>query len=187
MPHQKLVIVVDNSNLFIEGAKYSAQKKGVFPKPGEKFAPQDPTWRVDFGKLITVIANGREIYEAILVGSRPPANDSVWNAAEASGFKVMVHDRNIKNKEKAVDTELVAQATRSICKAPEKMDLAIVSGDRDFIPLVNVAQEEGWEVEMWAWTNAFTEHGNMAQSVNHVNYLDDFFYKIGGCVNNLWP
>lgn len=106
---------------------------------------------------------------------------------QTSGFDVTVHNRNPQGKEKAVDTELAVQAAKCIYKAKEIMDLAIVSGDRDFIPLVKVAQEEGWEVEMWAWINSFKEHGEMAKRVNRVKLLDDFFDKIGGCTGDLWP
>ena len=36
-------------------------------------------------------------------------------------FQVYLHDRDMNNKEKAVDTELVAQGTEIICDAPEAM------------------------------------------------------------------
>ena len=59
------------------------------------------------------------------------------------------------------------------------MDLAIVSGDRDFIPLVRIAQKRGWEVEMWAFSNAYSGTGQMAMTVNRVCPLDAVFGKIG--------
>jgi uncharacterized LabA/DUF88 family protein len=147
MSHKKCVVVVDNSNVFIEGQKFSAKTKEVPRTPPLDRDPQDPSWRIDFGGLLLAIANGRVVEHAILAGSRPPRNDSVWKAAESGGFKVTVHDRNIRNEEKAVDTELVAQATEIICTCSETMDLAIASGDRDFLPLVSVAHRRSWEVE----------------------------------------
>ena len=139
---KKVVIIVDNSNVFIEGQKFSAKRKGQSTPPGSK-------------DLLAQGSSGRHVENAILVGSRPPSNDQVWEMAKKSGFVVTVHDRNASGSEKAVDTELVAQGTEIICLSPVKMDLAILSGDRDFIPLVKMAQKRSWKVEMWAFKNSF--------------------------------
>jgi len=77
----KCIVLVDNSNVFIEGKKYSARKKGILQAAHETRAPQDPSWRLDFGKLLHFMAGGRELVDAILVGSDPPRNDSVWESA----------------------------------------------------------------------------------------------------------
>lgn len=148
------------------------QEKGLAPGPGGDAC--DWAWRIDFGKLLRKLSRDRKIHAAILVGSRPPANDSVWNAAAAEGFRVTVHDRDAQNREKAVDTELVAQATEIICEAPAPpMVLVIASGDRDFIPLVRVAKRRQWRVEMAAFSSAFNPHGEMASSVDCVRALDE--------------
>jgi uncharacterized LabA/DUF88 family protein len=180
------VILVDNSNVFIEARKLSAAKKGVTTLTPEGKAPHDPSWQVDYAALLTTLANGRKIREALLVGSRPPPNDAIWKMAEAGGFKVKVHDRDANNKEKAVDAELVAQGTRVICKTPAPAVLVIGSGDRDFVPLVNVAKEEGWTVEMAAFKSAYSEEGDMAKTVNTIRPLDDVFDKIGKHLYK-WP
>jgi uncharacterized LabA/DUF88 family protein len=139
----------------------------------------NPSWRINFDKLLTSLADGREIHAAILVGSRPPANDSVWKSAQQLGFAVTVHDRDAQHREKAVDTELVAQGTETICSAPEPMTLVIASGDRDFIPLVSVAHRRKWSVEMAAFSSAFSATGDMATSVDRVRPLELDFDKIG--------
>jgi len=109
----RCVLVVDNSNVFIEGQKYSAAVKKVWKTLPTDKDPCDPSWRVDFGGLLSSLAEGQSIEAAILVGSRPPKNDSVWEAAARQGFAVTVHDRGPDRKEKAVDTELVAREPRS--------------------------------------------------------------------------
>lgn len=172
----KCVIVVDNSNIFIEGQKYSATVKGQ--QNGDR-SICDPSWRIDFGGLLKRLAAGRSIRSAILVGSRPPANDSVWKSAEQFGFTVTVHDRDSQHREKAVDTELVAQGTEVICDANEPMTLVIASGDRDFIPLVSLAHRRKWEVEMAAFSSAFSSTGEMATSVDQVRPLELDFDYIG--------
>lgn len=171
------VIIVDNSNVWIEGKKHSAKLKGITSATGDKYI-DDPSWRIDFGKLLSTISEGKEIKQAILVGSRPPISDSIWKAAKENGFVVKVHDRNYAGKEKAVDTELVAQGTEIICTT-DACILKLLSGDRDFIPLINIATKRGWETEMWAFTNAFKTNGQMAQTVTRIKPLDDVFDKIG--------
>jgi uncharacterized LabA/DUF88 family protein len=175
----KCVILVDNSNIFIEGQKFSARQKGIGPDPVTGKQPADPSWRINFAHLLAELAGPRKIFKALLVGSRPPQNDGVWEAAKYQGFDVVVHDRSADNKEKAVDTELVAQGTEIICTCDEIMDLVIVSGDRDFIPLVNVAQRRKWNVEMVAFTSAYNPSGEMAMSVEKTVPLDPLFAKIG--------
>jgi len=187
MPEQrKLVVVVDNSNIFIEGQKFSARVKNVPCAAQSSREPQDPSWRIDFGNLLHQVSAGRLVQHAILVGSRPPQNDSVWKSADDSGFTVTVHDRSATNEEKAVDTELVAQATEIICTVAEIMDLAILSGDRDFVPLVSVAHRRKWLVEMWAFKNAFNPSGQLATGVDKICPLDDVFHKIGN-YSFKWP
>ncbi|MBE6196917.1 MAG: NYN domain-containing protein [Rikenellaceae bacterium] len=174
---KKCVIIVDNSNVWIEGKKFSAKQNGGCIGVGEKYA-DDPSWRIDFGKLLTVVAEGKEISHAILVGSRPPKNDSLWSAAEKMGYKVIVHDRNSVGKEKAVDTEIVIQGTIIICKQ-EPAVLKLVSGDSDFKPLISLANDNGWETEMWAFRNAFKRDGELAKSVSRIQVLDNVFSEIG--------
>jgi uncharacterized LabA/DUF88 family protein len=180
------VILVDNSNIFIEGQKCSAKRKGMLPTPIEKKQPSDVSWRVDFEKLLTVLADGRKIRKAFLVGSRPPPNDNVWKMAAQNGFEVITHDRDAKNKEKAVDTELVARGTLTIATTPAPAALVIGSGDRDFIPLVSIAHELKWEVEMVAFSSAFSPHGEMAMAVDRVRPLDGSLDLIGHCAFK-WP
>jgi uncharacterized LabA/DUF88 family protein len=175
----KCVLLVDNSNVFIEGQKHSARLKGIGFDPLTGRQPGDPSWRINFGGLLTALANGRAIYKAVLVGSRPPKNDGVWEAAKNKGFEVIVHERSADNKEKAVDTELVARGTEIIWSAPEEMDLIIASGDRDFIPLVGAAHRKNWLVEMAAFASAFNVQGEMATSVEKVTPLDTVFNRIG--------
>ena len=175
----KCLILVDNSNVFIEGAKYSARRKGVQRSQQDNRDPQDPSWRMDFGKLLEYLAESRQVLAAILVGSTPPKSDSVWIAAERSGFEVITHDRGRSGQEKAVDTEIVARGTELICDENVAGTVVLASGDRDFIPLVRLAQKRGWTVEMCAFSNAFAPSGQMALTVDRVRQLDSSFDKIG--------
>jgi uncharacterized LabA/DUF88 family protein len=171
------VILVDNSNVYMEGQKCSAERKGFATTP-EQRRPQDPSWRIDFSKLLARLAEGRNIRAAFLVGSRPPPNDDVWEMAKRSGFEVITHDRDAETKkEKAVDTELVAQGTLVIAQTPAPAVLVIASGDRDFLPLVNVAHRLNWTVEMAAFTAGMSNQ--MAMTVDRVRPLNGSLDLIG--------
>ncbi|MDR3313821.1 MAG: NYN domain-containing protein [Oscillospiraceae bacterium] len=169
------IILVDNSNVWIEGMKYAAHTKGMPNQPDGK-PPQDWSWRVDFGSLLKEVQNGHRLVRAILVGSTPPPNDSVWNAAAAQGFKVITHERSSAG-EKAVDTEVVAQGLKAIYKHPRPAILKLLSGDRDFVPLIQAAYEEGWETELWSFSSGMSVE--LAQMANRVITLETVFDKIG--------
>jgi uncharacterized LabA/DUF88 family protein len=179
------VVLVDNSNVFIEARKLSAQRLRLPPVvPGK--SPQDTNWRLDYGALLTNLASGRRIRKAILFGSRPPSNDRIWELARRGGFEVKTHDRDANNREKAVDSELVAQGTRIMCKTSPAV-LVIASGDRDFIPLVDIAHDEGWTVEMAAFESAFSPSGEMATRVDRIRPLDGVLDKIGNTTTSPFP
>ena len=70
--------------------RVSAVAKGLAPDLQFSFANRifDHDWRVDFGKLFE-FAGGKDKGRAVLYGSRPPANDSLWSIAKNKGFEVV--------------------------------------------------------------------------------------------------
>jgi len=183
----KCLILLDNSNVFIEGKKLSARLKGVKRESTDSKDPQDPSWRIDFGQLLTFMADGRQIIEAILVGSKPPQNDSVWTSAEQNGFRVLTYVRSFSGEEKEVDTEIATQAAEIILlNKSEPGVLVLGSGDRDFLPSVRCAHRYQWTAEMCAFSSAFNPFGDMAMSVDKIRQLDVAFGEIGHC-DFIWP
>jgi hypothetical protein len=87
-------MLADNANVFIEGRKFSARQKGLIRQAQDQREPIDWQWRIDFGSLLRQAANGHRIIKAILAGSTPPPNDSLWKAAESRGFEVITHSRS---------------------------------------------------------------------------------------------
>jgi uncharacterized LabA/DUF88 family protein len=165
------LILVDNSNVFIEGRKFSARKQGITDLI-------DWSWRIDFGSLLKQVANGHQIINAILVGSTPPPNDSLWNAAKSQGFEVKTYQRSASSgQEKAVDTELVASGLDIIYEHPQPAILKLLSGDRDFMPLITRAYKKGWEVELWGFSSSIS--WELSQTVTRVKLLDSVFDQIG--------
>jgi uncharacterized LabA/DUF88 family protein len=172
------LILVDNSNIFIEGRKFSARQKGLLRQAQDQRDPIDWSWRIDFGSLLRQTANGHKIIKAILVGSTPPPNDSLWKAAESQGFEVITHERSlVTGEEKAVDAELMARGVESICDHKMPAILKLLSGDRDFLPLIKTAYRRGWETELWGFNISISVE--LSQAVSRVLLLDDIFDKIG--------
>jgi len=181
------VILVDNTNLFIGGQQLSARRKGVKRRRGERHDPSDPSWRLDFEALLACLAGGRRVRAAVMVGSTPPEMESAWQeAAEAAGFRTIVQELSPRRDEKAVDTELVARGTELICDAEHPMTLVLASGDRDYVPLAEVAHRHRWEVELCAFRASFSRDGELAEAVDEFRPLDDCFEEIGRC-EFAWP
>jgi hypothetical protein len=174
----RCVILVDNSNLFIGGKQLAAERKGA-RRRGRGDAPSDPSWRLDFDALHTCLADGRQVHVAVMVGSHPPESESPWEeSARGAGFELLVQETNPRNKEKAVDTALAVRGTEIICAATEPMVLVLAAGDRDYVPLVEVAQRHGWEVELCAFQSSYGAHGELAEMVTRVRPLDDCFDQL---------
>ncbi|MEN2980528.1 NYN domain-containing protein [Tistrella bauzanensis] len=155
-------IYVDNSNVFIEGKRVSAVKVGIALNIRDAFERGilDNAYRMSFGKLYRFVAgnNKADTARAMLFGSRPPQNDAIWQIAEQAGFEVIVKDRNIANKEKKIDTGIVAAMMRDAYKNAKNKDVfTIVSGDNDYVPAVEQLREDGFQVDVVFWEHAGRE------------------------------
>lgn len=172
-------VYVDNSNVYIEGRRVSAVRKGLAKDIFQAMAYniQDPQYRIDFGKLHDFVAGNdpTTIKRATLFGSRPPPNDSLWKVAERAGFKTVIVDRNIKNKEKMVDTGIVAAMVKdAYTKVDKKYDtISLVAGDGDFIPAILDLRNEGFHVDVVFWGHASSELKKACTKFYNLNsYLD---------------
>jgi len=98
---------VDNSNLFIEGTFTVGrlEQAGTFDHTRNSYKLHQ--LNLDYGRLLSIVLNERTMgSDPVIVGSRPPSNDTLWDRIQNKGFEVVVYDRNIENKEKKVDMEL---------------------------------------------------------------------------------
>lgn len=155
-------VFVDNSNVWIEGKFASAVAKGWAKNTVEAHMLniQDLSWRLDFGKLLRSVTSGHAnlIKKAVLFGSKPPHNDSLWNAMAKAQFEVIALDRNVAGKEKAVDTGIIAKIDKALYKEAQDGDTFIlVMGDKDFIPALEAIREEGCLSVVAFWNNASGE------------------------------
>ena len=155
-------VFVDNSNVWIEGKIASAVAHGWAKNNVEAHRKkiEDSSWRIDFGKLLQCVTCGhvKDIKKAVLFGSKPPHNDSLWNAMAKAQFEVIALDRNVVGKEKAVDTGIIAKIDKTLYKEASEGDTFIlVMGDKDFIPALEAIREESCVSIVAFWSNASGE------------------------------
>ena len=155
-------VYVDNSNVFIEGKRVSAVRKGLALNIYDAMENRilDNEYRMSFGKLYEFVAGGdpKATARAMLFGSRPPANDAIWDLARRAGFEVIVEDRNAANREKKIDTGIVAALTRDAYKNAKQGDVfTLVAGDKDFVPAIRQLVEDGYRVDVVFWGHAAKE------------------------------
>lgn len=156
----RLFVYVDNSNIWIEGMRFSAVRRGMATTFQDAFNRQivDHDWAYDFGELYEIAgADGSPIGRASLFGSRPPKNDSLWEIARRNGFEPIVFDRNYSNKEKQVDSAISVQMMEDsfIYMNRELADrVVLVSGDRDHLPAIESLQRRGFPVRVVFWDHA---------------------------------
>jgi uncharacterized LabA/DUF88 family protein len=160
---------VDNSNVYIEGSRLSAVKKGKAKNIYEAMnnGIVDHEWQLDYGKLYAYVSGQDAV--AKLWGS-PPPGDSFWKMVDKVGFKTEVYERNAANKEKKVD---VAIATAMMDDAAfngidkDNDDILLVAGDSDYVPVVKKLIDRGFKVEVAFWGHAARELREAA-----VNFID---------------
>lgn len=176
-----LYAFVDNSNVLIEGRRFSEMKRKGRSKLS---AFGDDSYEIDWGKFLYVLKekDSRGLAEVpVLYGSRPPPNDTVWNRIREDGFDVKIFDRNIRNKEKGVDMEMGMDIAEILHTVSPPKTIVIAAGDADYVPAVERAKIKGWTVEVWFWSNAAAELKKVASRYSnldpHLNFL-----RLGGGV-----
>ena len=155
-----LFVYVDNSNVWIEGQRVSAVRKGMARSAWEAMEQDvlDREWQYDFGRLYELACPDEAVVgRSILFGSRPPPNDSLWERARRDGFEIVVFDRSAGGREKRVDTALTVTLTEDsfTYMQPARGDMAvIVAGDGDYVPAVESLQRRGLGVRAVFWEHA---------------------------------
>lgn len=180
----KVLVYLDNSNIFINAQEYSARKNGFL-------ISQDPRCRIDMGKLFALAQSDRMILEGRLYGSEPPALDTVWDSIRKHQINVSVSPRSTwNNKEKEIDTNLTADAVEDIIQYQKYADhensaVVILSGDKDMLSAVRKAKKFNWKIEIWSFGKAIC-NGFVNDKQIKTFYIDDdkyfdeiSFYAIG--------
>lgn len=179
-----LFVYIDNSNVWIEGQRASAVRKGMASSAWDAMNRdiKDHDWRYDFGRLYELACPpDAQIGRSILFGSRPPENDSLWGRARKEGFEVVVQDRNAANREKRIDTGITTVMLEDSFSYmnPEREDMAVlVAGDGDYIPAVESIRARGMGVRVVFWSHGTSR--DLRAAADEFQPLDDHLDYLAG-------
>lgn len=169
----KNYIYVDNSNIFIEGQRVSAVARGmarnIFEASRQEIVDRD--WNIDYGKLYSIVCgNPQEIGAARLWGS-PPPKDTFWGMVKSYGFDVTTYEKGAGGGEKKVDVAIAHRMTKDAYTLIDKgsSGLVLVSGDKDFVPVVEDLTSEGFVVVVAFWSHAASELKSVASDFFDLN------------------
>ena len=174
------LLYVDRSNYWIEGMHVAAFQNGLAPDVWSAVQHKicDYSWKEDFGKLFQFAGGDRaDVKKAALFGSRPPPNDSIWEAAKRKGFEPVVYDRNVVNREKKIDTDIVATMIVDSYELadPKADEFTLVAGDTDYVPAVDKLRARGFRVDVVFWGHASRE---LKQAASRFVNLDQFLRNL---------
>jgi len=172
-PTDLVHIYIDNSNVLIKG-RYSvaeAEDTGAYSySRGLQFYQLE----IEYGQLLELVLRNRKIGgNPVIVGSRPPSNDSLWTKLRGQNFTVQVFNRNADNKEKKVDSTLLVAGMQTILTRNPGI-LVLIAGDGDYVPMVAVAKENGWRVETWFWNSGIS--GELLSISQFISLNDEHRY-----------
>ncbi|CAI2169790.1 19350_t:CDS:2 [Funneliformis geosporum] len=169
-------VFVDNSNTFIEARYTVGELEGYFDHRRNSSYLQN--LHIDYGRLLTTVQNGRKLGASpVIVGSRPPPNDSLWNSIRKVGYDVTVYDRNFDNIEKKVDNQ-ISVAMMNTIRYYDPGIMVLISGDGDFDPTIKQILKDKWEIETWFWTSGISED---LISNTHYRPLDNLYKSFTYC------
>ncbi len=167
------LVYVDNSNVWIEGMHVAAYANGMAPSVRDAVQNKicDNSWKLDFGKLFQFAGGDRaEVRKAALFGSRPPQNDSVWDAARRNGFDVITYDRNVANHEKKIDTDIATTMIEDSFLILQPGDeMTLVAGDADYVPAIEKLQRREIAVHVVFWKHAARELKQIASTFTELD------------------
>jgi uncharacterized LabA/DUF88 family protein len=156
-------LYVDNSNVWIEGMRVAAVSNGLAPDiwTAQEHKICDYSWKIDFGRLLEFAGGNRcDIGRAVLYGSKPPPNDSLWAAAKRQGFEVVVHERSpFSGREKKLDTNIATDITADSFELmdPGRDEITLVAGDADYVPTIERLRKRGLRFDVCFWEHAAKE------------------------------
>lgn len=167
------LVYVDNSNVWIEGMHVAAYTNGMAPSVWDAVQNRicDHNWKIDFGKLFAFAGGDKaDVRKAALFGSRPPQNDSLWDAARRNGFDVVTYDRNVANHEKKIDTDIATTMIEDSFLVLQPGDeMTLVAGDSDYVPAIEKLKARGIPVHVVFWKHASRELKQVASSFTELD------------------
>ncbi len=180
MMASKIVVYVDDSNIWVSGKKMAGQQRGL--------RDNDPRWRYDLHRLLRVAVGDVE-EQAVRVnvyGSRHRqdggASDAMLNSLAGYRVNVRVFDRSARGWEKEVDqalsVDLVADATRLDAAVEFGLDGAaerkantlfvVLSGDLDMRPAIQQVLSYGMRVRVCSFQESLAVEYRQLATGSHL-------------------
>lgn len=160
------LLIADNSNIFITLKQQYADNLS-----------DSSSVRLDYEKFAKDFVKYDDL-QKVIVGSTPPKTDSFWGFMKDRGWEVYTYERSKNGGEKGVDTKVVARGMRFLNECKNKGvqgNLYIMSGDRDMIPLIEDAVQDGCYVTLVTWRDSISGeylYGDISEKIE-IWYLDD--------------
>jgi hypothetical protein len=176
-----IYLYVDNSNVWVEGRRVSAVRKGMAPTIYDAMNNRvlDMTWTYDFGRLYQLACPETELLgRTALFGSTPPPSDSIWKRARREGFEVRLFERNASNREKQVDNAIGTLMLEDSYEWMRDGDtVTLVAGDGDFVPTLTSVQRRGFPITVMFWSHASRQLRDLADTFFDLDPHFDFLTR----------
>ncbi|MCD6528063.1 NYN domain-containing protein [bacterium] len=135
--------------------KHKDQRVGVFIDAQNMYHSARNLYqaKVNFGEILKAVVAGRKLIRALVyvIKSKSSEEESFFEALSKQGFEIKMKDLQIfLGGEKKADWD-VGLAVDAIKMAPNLDVIVLVTGDGDFIPLVEYLQYHGRQVEIAAF------------------------------------
>ncbi|CAG8712908.1 13455_t:CDS:2, partial [Funneliformis caledonium] len=154
-PTRLVYIFIDNFNVFIEARYTVGELENYFDH--RRNSSYFKNLHIDYGCLLMTVQDERKLGASpVIVSSRPPPNDSLWNSIRKVRYDVTVHDRNFDNIEKKVDNE-ISVAMMNTIRYYDPSVIVLISGDGDFEPTIRQILKDRWKIETWFWTSSISD------------------------------
>ena len=162
---ERIIIFIDNSNIFKGFRKYNT--------------------KVDYEKLKNIIARGRDLkdiflYEGVVYPMSPQKKKWYEDLKRKSGYVIKASfDKIAANDaiEKKIDIKMAIDII-SLAYENAYDKAVLVSGDGDFIPVVNKLKEMNKSVELWAFKYSLSNALMVKIEEGNLFYLDDILMNI---------
>jgi uncharacterized LabA/DUF88 family protein len=175
--HMNSYIYVDNSNLFVQGRYKAAVEQGLASSitEAQRLNIQDSSWQINYSRLYQLLCGTSDDENAAcrLWGSSPPG-EWFWKMIQSFGFECNIVPRSIAGREKKVDVSIATAIIADSFTIIDQTDseITLVTGDIDFVPVVEILVSRGFNVCVAFWGEAGNELRETASSFFN---LDPFF------------
>ena len=176
---ERVFIYWDNSNIFISGQQVAIEREGETARYRA---------RIHFHNLLELAHAGRDIENAIAVGSIPPELRHVWNSLENEGVTVQLLERGaMQGGEQGVDQTLQTAMLRDALDHNGNPGIAVMlTGDgagfeegRGFHADLERMHSRGWRIEVLSWRHSCNRRmREWAEQNGKFIALDDFYDSI---------